>query len=71
MTQVETIHGPVDTSTLGLVHEHVFLMDMEYTYNYRPDFFEENTIAKAAAKLNALKASDPRKWHIKPYVPVA
>lgn len=59
MTQVQTIRGPVDSSALGrvLVHEHVFLMNMEYTQNYRPDFFEEQTVARAAAKLNALKAA--------------
>jgi phosphotriesterase-related protein len=59
MTQVETIRGPVDTGTLGrvLVHEHAFLMDMEYTHNYRLDFFADETAAKAAAKLNALKAA--------------
>jgi phosphotriesterase-related protein len=59
MTQVETIRGPVGISALGrvLVHEHVFLMNMEYTQNYRPDFFEETTVARAAAKLNALKAA--------------
>lgn len=59
MSQVQTIRGPVDTNALGrvLVHEHVFLMNMEYTQNYRPDFFEGQTIDKAAAKLNALKAA--------------
>ncbi|MGB8365786.1 MAG: hypothetical protein ACLQUZ_12150 [Rhizomicrobium sp.] len=59
MTQVEAIRGPVDTSALGriLVHEHVFLMNMEYAQNYRPDLFEEETVARAAAKLNALKAA--------------
>lgn len=59
MAQVQTIRGAIDTSALGrvLIHEHVFLMDMEYTLNYRPDFFEEETIAKAAARLNALKAA--------------
>ena len=33
MSQVQTIRGPIDTSALGrvLVHEHVFLMNMEYT----------------------------------------
>jgi phosphotriesterase-related protein len=35
----------------------VFLMNMEYTYNYRPDFFADETVAKAAARLNALKAA--------------
>jgi phosphotriesterase-related protein len=59
MAQVQTIRGPIDTSELGrvLIHEHVFLMDMEYTFNYRPDFFEDATIEKAAARLNALKAT--------------
>jgi phosphotriesterase-related protein len=57
MTNVQTARGPLKTSALGrvLIHEHVFLMDMEYTYNYRPDFFTEETVEKAAARLNALK----------------
>ncbi len=59
MTTVQTIRGPIDTGLLGrvLIHEHVFLMDMEYTFNYRPDFFQDETITQAAAKLNALKAA--------------
>jgi phosphotriesterase-related protein len=59
MAQVQTIRGPIDTAALGrtLIHEHVFLMNMEYTFNYRPDFFAEETIARAAARLNALKAA--------------
>jgi phosphotriesterase-related protein len=59
MSQVQTIRGPIDTSALGrvLIHEHIFIMNMEYTQNYRPDFFEDATIANAAARLNALKAS--------------
>jgi phosphotriesterase-related protein len=59
MTQVQTVRGPIDVGALGrvLVHEHVFLMNTEYTLNYRPDFFEDETIARAAAKLNALKAA--------------
>ena len=59
MAKVETIRGPIDTSALGrvLVHEHIFLMDTEYTLNYRQDFFTEETVINAAAKLNALKAS--------------
>lgn len=58
MSLVETLRGPIDSAKLGkvLIHEHVFLMDMEYTYNYRPDFFEDTTIAEAAARLNGLKA---------------
>lgn len=59
MGQVQTARGPIATADLGrvLIHEHVFLMDMEYTFNYRPDFFAADTIANAAARLNALKAS--------------
>ncbi len=59
MAKVETLRGPIDTSALGrvLIHEHVFLMDTEYTYNYRPDFFEDATIQQAANRLNALKAA--------------
>jgi phosphotriesterase-related protein len=59
MADVQTIRGPIDSSALGrvLVHEHIFLMDMEYTCNYRADFFAEQTIVDAAARLNALKAS--------------
>ncbi|HEX7857194.1 MAG TPA: phosphotriesterase-related protein [Sphingobium sp.] len=59
MAEVQTIRGPVDSSALGrtLIHEHIFLMDAEYTLNYRPDFFEDKTITDAAARLNALKAS--------------
>src|SRR5262249_28417690 len=40
-----------------LIHEHIFLMNTEYVLNYRPDFFTEETIANAAARLNALKAA--------------
>jgi phosphotriesterase-related protein len=59
MSQVQTLRGPINSSALGrvLIHEHIFLMDMEYTYNYRTDFFAEETITNAAARLNALKAS--------------
>jgi phosphotriesterase-related protein len=57
MYEVQSARGALPTSALGrvLIHEHVFLMDMEYTVNYRPDFFSEETVAKAAARLNALK----------------
>lgn len=59
MARIETARGPIGSDALGrvLIHEHVFLMDMEYTFNYRPDFFEDETIAKAAARLNELKAA--------------
>jgi phosphotriesterase-related protein len=59
MPAIETIRGPVPPDALGrvLIHEHIFLMDAEYTLNYRPDFFTDKTIADAAVRLNALKAA--------------
>jgi phosphotriesterase-related protein len=58
MSTVQTLHGAIDSAELGrvLIHEHVFLMDMEYTFNYRPDFLTDATIDAAAARLNDLKA---------------
>lgn len=58
MPQIETARGPIDSSGLGrvLVHEHVFCMDMEYTFNYRRDFDEDEQIAEAARRLGELKA---------------
>ncbi|MBU6268785.1 MAG: phosphotriesterase-related protein [Sphingomonadales bacterium] len=59
MAMVQTVRGPIDASALGkvLIHEHIFLMDAEYVLNYRPDFFSEQTIDDAVARLDALKAS--------------
>src|ERR1700739_724911 len=59
MAKIQTIRGPVESSALGrvLVHEHIFLMNAEYTLNYRQDFFNDETVVKAAADLNALKAA--------------
>jgi phosphotriesterase-related protein len=59
MSKVETARGAIDSADLGrvLIHEHIFLMDMEYVYNYRPDFFADDTIDRAATRLNALKAA--------------
>jgi phosphotriesterase-related protein len=58
MAKIQTARGAIDSAHLGrvLIHEHVFLMDMEYTVNYRTDFFSEKTVADAADRLNALKA---------------
>jgi len=57
--RIETARGPITPGALGrvLIHEHVFLMDMEYTFNYRPDFFEDKTVTNAVARLDELKAS--------------
>ena len=59
MAEIQTARGTIDSAALGrvLIHEHVFLMDMEYTFNYRPDFFSEKTITDAAERLNELKAT--------------
>ena len=47
MSRIQTLRGSIDSSALGrvLIHEHVFAMDMEYTCNYRQDFFEDKTLA--------------------------
>ena len=57
--EIQTARGAIDSAALGrvLIHEHIFLMNLEYTQNYRPDFFQDDTIHQAAARLNALKAS--------------
>ncbi|RYG99465.1 MAG: phosphotriesterase [Alphaproteobacteria bacterium] len=59
MSTVETMKGPIDSSQLGrvLVHEHVFLMNMEYVENYRLDFDEDVEVANAVQQLNQLKAA--------------
>lgn len=53
------MRGPVSMSDLGrvLVHEHIFTLDLEYTFNYRPDFFQPATVDRAVEELNALKAA--------------
>src|SRR5260370_7968780 len=57
MTQVETARGPVDVARLGttFMHEHVFVLNEEVRQNYPADWDEEERVADAAAKLNALK----------------
>jgi phosphotriesterase-related protein len=58
MSEVQTMHGAIDSSQLGrvLVHEHIFLTDPEFIANYRPDFDEDALVAGAAAELDELKA---------------
>ena len=58
MSKVETMRGVIVSSSLGrvLVHEHIFLTDMEYIANYRPDFDEDALVEEAVAELDALKA---------------
>lgn len=59
MTTVQTARGAIASADLGrvLVHEHVFAYDHEYTLNYRPDFVEDEQIAEAARRLDAVKAT--------------
>src|SRR5258708_9385050 len=59
MTQVETVRGPVDVARLGttFMHEHIFVLNEEIRQNYPADWDEEERVADAAAKLNALKRS--------------
>ncbi|WP_127817795.1 phosphotriesterase family protein [Microbacterium sp. CPCC 204701] len=59
MTAVSTLTGTIDSSALGrvLVHEHLFVLNEEYRYNYRPDFVEEDMIETAVEQLAELKAA--------------
>ncbi len=56
---VETVRGPISTSSLGvtLMHEHVFVLSPEIMANYPEGWGDEDVrIQTAAEKLNALKA---------------
>ncbi|WP_127782934.1 phosphotriesterase [Rhodococcus sp. X156] len=61
MSEVHTVRGPVDSSSLGrvLMHEHVFVLDAEMQQNY-PDYLdrwdEGERVADAVHKLTELKA---------------
>ncbi|MCE7796428.1 phosphotriesterase-related protein [Sphingobium sufflavum] len=59
MTIIQTVTGPIDADSLGrvLIHEHVFTGDIEHLLNHGRDFDEDAEIARAAAKMNAIKAS--------------
>jgi phosphotriesterase-related protein len=56
---VPTLRGEVSSRELGrvLMHEHVFQLDEEYRYNYRPDFDEEELIDRAVSEFRALKTA--------------
>ena len=60
MSQIQTVRGPVESSTLGrtYVHEHIFVLTPDVQQNY-PDEWgdEEQRIADAVVKLTALVAS--------------
>src|ERR1700677_5178445 len=50
---IQTITGPIDGDKLGqtLMHEHVFVFNLEMTANYN-DFDVDSEIVKAIARLN-------------------
>jgi phosphotriesterase-related protein len=57
---VETVRGGVATADLGatLMHEHVFVLDLELLHNYPEEWGDEDKrIADAASRLNELKAT--------------
>lgn len=57
---VETVRGPVPVDELGvtLMHEHVFVLTPDVLQNYGDGYWdEEERIADAIEKLNALKAA--------------
>jgi len=57
MAQVESVRGPVDTTSLGptLMHEHVFVLSTEIVENYGVDWWDEEArVADAVTKLRAL-----------------
>ena len=60
MASVETARGKIETSSLGvtLMHEHVFVLDIELLQNYPEEWgSEEKRIADAIARMNELKAT--------------
>jgi len=56
MAVVETVRGPVDVDSLGLtlMHEHVFILNVEISQNYPADFSEDDRVDDAIIKLNSL-----------------
>ena len=59
MTEVHTVTGTIDSSSLGktLVHEHIFVLSEEMRQNYDTTWDEEEKVADAVAKLNDLKTA--------------
>ena len=57
MAEVETVRGPVSTDALGtvLMHEHVFVLNEEIRRNYPSLWDEEQRVADAVTRLQALK----------------
>lgn len=60
MQPVQTVRGPIEPQNLGvtLMHEHVFVLDLELLHNYPEEWGdEEKRIADAVARMNELKAT--------------
>lgn len=59
MATVETMRGPIDTADLGatLMHEHVFVLNLEIQHNYRTEFDPEVEVPAAIERLNQLNAA--------------
>lgn len=57
MAEVQTVRGPVSAGELGtvLIHEHVFVLNEEIRQNYPALWDEEQRVADAVARLQALK----------------
>ncbi len=59
MATVETVRGPVEADGIGptLMHEHIFVIDLELEANFETDFDEEPAVANAITRLTELKAA--------------
>ncbi|HEX2574858.1 MAG TPA: hypothetical protein VHK88_00825 [Aquihabitans sp.] len=63
MPAVQTVRGPVDSADLGrtYMHEHVFVLTADVQQNYPDEWGDEDErVADAVAKLNALAAQGVR-----------
>jgi phosphotriesterase-related protein len=79
MPQIETVNGAVDLDSLGptLMHEHVFVLSVDYAQNYGPGAWwdEDARVADAVAKLRSLHAkgvtaiADPTVVGLGRYIP--
>jgi phosphotriesterase-related protein len=56
--RIETVRGPLNTTQLGvtLMHEHIFVLNPEIQQNYPGQWNEDERVADAIVKLNALKS---------------
>jgi phosphotriesterase-related protein len=60
MQPIQTVSGAIETKNLGvtLMHEHVFVLDLEILHNYPEEWGDEDKrIADAVARMNELKAT--------------